>query len=82
MILIFSPIIAWVFDFSPLLEEKLEVIAGLAALIGIISFVDDLDTIRQSRFHIPPIARLGLQIFVGLIIGITSIKITYISGIF
>lgn len=82
MMLIFAPIIAWIFDFSTLLEGKLEVITGLAALIGVISFIDDLDTIRQSRIHIPPIARLGLQIFVGLIIGITSIKITYISGIF
>jgi UDP-GlcNAc:undecaprenyl-phosphate GlcNAc-1-phosphate transferase len=82
MVLIFAPLISWIFDFSPLLEEKLEVIVGLAALIGVISFIDDLDTIKQSRIHIPPILRLGLQIFVGLIIGITSIKITYISGIF
>ncbi|MBP9779419.1 undecaprenyl/decaprenyl-phosphate alpha-N-acetylglucosaminyl 1-phosphate transferase [Candidatus Gracilibacteria bacterium] len=82
MILIFAPIISRVFDFSSLLVEKLEVIAGLAAIIGIVSFIDDLDTIKQSRIHIPPLFRLGLQIFVGLVIGITSIKITYISGIF
>ena len=57
-------------------------IVGLTALIGLVSFLDDLDTIKQSRFHVPPMVRLGLQILVGIVIGITSIKITYISGIF
>ncbi len=79
VLLIFAPLISWSFDFSTLLEDKLEIIVGLAAIIGLVSFIDDLDTIHQSRIHVPPIVRLGLQIFVGLVVGITSIKITYIS---
>lgn len=41
----------------------------------------DLDTISRKNLA-PPIVRLCLQIFVGLIIGITSIKITYVLGYF
>lgn len=82
MLVIFAPLITWGFDFSFLLEQKLEVIVVLACIIWLVSFLDDLDTIKQSFVKIPPIVRLWLQIWVGVIIGITSIKITYISGIF
>lgn len=54
----------------------------VGALLNIISFIDDLDTIGKSPIKIPPIFRLGMQILVGAIIGLTSIKITYISNIF
>jgi membrane-associated HD superfamily phosphohydrolase len=80
MLVCFAPLIAWGFDFSALLERKLEIIVILACIIGIVSFVDDMDTIKQSFIRIPPIVRLLLQILVGVVIGITSIKITYISG--
>jgi len=42
--------------------------------ISLISFIDDLDTIGKSRISIPPIARLIMQVCVGTIIGLTSIK--------
>ena len=41
-----------------------------------------MDTIGKSPVKIPPIVRLGMQIFVGAIIGLTSIKIAYVSNIF
>lgn len=82
ILVIFSPYISWMFAFSEVLEKKLIIIVTLTAIIGVISFVDDLDTIRKSYIKVPPIFRLALQILVGLIIGITSIKITYISWIF
>ncbi|MBP8016510.1 hypothetical protein KAZ01_00735 [Candidatus Gracilibacteria bacterium] len=44
--------------------------------------MDDLDTISKTIIKIPPIFRLFLQIFIGATIGITSIKIGYISNIF
>jgi UDP-N-acetylmuramyl pentapeptide phosphotransferase/UDP-N-acetylglucosamine-1-phosphate transferase len=47
-----------------------------------ITFIDDLDTIGRSRWKVSPIFRLFLQLLVGIIIGLTSIKISYISGLF
>jgi UDP-N-acetylmuramyl pentapeptide phosphotransferase/UDP-N-acetylglucosamine-1-phosphate transferase len=37
---------------------------------------------RKTRFAVPAKVRLALQIFVGAVVGITSIKIGYVSGIF
>ena len=54
----------------------------IGAFLTAISFIDDMDTIGKSPVKIPPIFRLLMQIAVGAIIGITSIKIAYISNIF
>lgn len=37
---------------------------------------------RKTRFAISPKIRLTLQILIGLIVGLTSIKISYVSNIF
>lgn len=37
---------------------------------------------RKTRFAVPAKVRLALQIFVGAVVGITSIKIGYVSGLF
>lgn len=37
---------------------------------------------RKTPFAVPAKARLALQIFVGAVVGITSIKIGYVSGLF
>lgn len=92
----------------PLLSEinqhRLFIILVLGAVVTLISFIDDLDTIhkfdhesksdvkktaeelgkmrRDTPFFIPAKVRLLMQIGVGAIIGITSIKISYISNIF
>ena len=39
-----------------------------------------MDTIGKSPIRVPPIVRLGMQIGVGAIIGLTSIKIAYVSN--
>ncbi|OIP53123.1 hypothetical protein AUK10_02845 [Candidatus Gracilibacteria bacterium CG2_30_37_12] len=92
----------------PLLNEinqhRLFIILVLGAIVTLISFIDDLDTIhkfdrgsksdvkktaeelgkmrRDTPFFVPAKVRLIMQIGVGAIIGITSIKISYISNIF
>lgn len=76
-----SPLVFLFADFSPLLEKRLLIVLGIGVFISIISFIDDLDTIGKSRIKIPPIARLLMQISVGTIIGLTSIKISYMSHI-
>ena len=58
------------------------IILVIGVIISIISFIDDLDTIGKSSIKIPPIIRLLMQIGVGAIIGISSIKISYMSNIF
>lgn len=80
-LLIMSPFIYLFADFSPLLEKRFTIILVIGILISIISFIDDLDTIGKSKIKIPPIARLIMQIMVWVIIGLTSIKISYMSGI-
>lgn len=52
------------------------------AVLTLISFLDDLDTISRIPFKISPKFRLFIQIFTWFIIGLTSIKIWYISNIF
>jgi UDP-GlcNAc:undecaprenyl-phosphate GlcNAc-1-phosphate transferase len=76
-----SPLVFLFADFSLLLEKRLLIVLGIGVFISIISFIDDLDTIGKSRIKIPPIARLLMQISVGTIIGLTSIKISYMSHI-
>lgn len=82
IILILSPIIFIFWDFSPLLEKRLFIILIIGAFLSVISFIDDMDTIAKSPIKVPPIIRLGMQVLVGAIVGITSIKISYISNIF
>ncbi len=80
-LLVMSPFIFRFSDFSPLLEKRLIIVLVIGIIISIISFIDDLDTIGKSKIKIPPIARLLMQIGVGAIIGLTSIKISYMSHI-
>jgi len=85
-------------------QHRLFIILVLGAVVTLISFMDDLDTIhkfdrdskgdvkktaeelgkmrRDTPFFVPAKVRLIMQIGVGAIIGITSIKIGYISNIF
>lgn len=81
-LLIVAPLIPLLFDISPTLEKKLHIVLILASIIGLVSALDDLDTIGKSYISVPPIFRLLMQMGVGLIIGITSIKISYISNLF
>ena len=60
--------------------DKLRVIFLLGLIVTIVSFLDDLNTIGKFR-RIPPAVRLTLQIGVGAIIGMTSIKIGYVSNL-
>ena len=62
--------------------HRLTIVLIIGAFLTAISFIDDMDTIGKSPVKIPPIFRLLMQIAVGAIIGITSIKIAYISNIF
>ena len=61
-LLILAPSISYFFDISASLEHKLHIVLALAAIIGIVSFVDDLDTIGKSRWRVSPILRLLMQI--------------------
>lgn len=61
--------------------ERLIIIAILTVLITVVSFLDDMDTISLLGWSIPPAVRLLLQVIVGASVGITSIKIGYISNI-
>lgn len=81
-ILFFVPILYTIVDSTPILEHRLHIILILAVIIAVITFFDDLDTIGKSPIPISPIFRLLMQIGIGLIIGLTSIKISYISNIF
>lgn len=89
---------------SDINQNRLFIILVLGAVVTIISFIDDLDTIhkfdresksdvkktaeelgkmrRDTPFFVPAKVRLMMQIGVGAIVGITSIKIGYISNIF
>lgn len=62
--------------------KKLIIIIVLWLLLGIMNFIDDLDTISMSKIKVSPILRLAAQIFIWAVIWITSIKIWYISWIF
>ena len=66
--------------FLDLSVEKLRTILFLGFIISLVSFLDDLNTIGKFR-KIKPIVRLALQIGVGAVIGLTSIKIGYVSGL-
>lgn len=81
-LLVFVPILYGILEFTPILEHRLHIILIIAVVIGLISFVDDMDTIGRSRVRVSPIFRLIMQIGVGIIIGLTSIKISYVSNIF
>lgn len=84
------------------MSEKLAVLLVLGAIVTLVSFLDDLDTIfkfdrsqkdvkltaedmakrKDTPFAVSPKVRLAMQILIGLIVGLTSIKISYISNIF
>ena len=81
-LLVLSPLVFLFGGFSDLLEHRLVIILSIGVIISIVSFVDDLDTIGKSRVKIPPIVRLLMQVGVGALIGLTSIKISYMSNIF
>lgn len=68
--------------FLDIYYKKLLIILILWFIVTIISFIDDLDTIDISKIKVLPIFRLLMQIAIGAIIWITSIKIGYISNIF
>jgi len=55
--------------------SRILVVLGLGGAVTFVSFLDDW-------YNISPKIRLALQICVGAIVGITSIKIGYISGLF
>lgn len=85
-------------------QHRLFIILVLGAIVTVVSFIDDLDTIykfdrkekvsvkktaeelgkmrRDTPFFVPAKVRLMMQVGVGAVIGITSIKISYISNIF
>jgi UDP-N-acetylmuramyl pentapeptide phosphotransferase/UDP-N-acetylglucosamine-1-phosphate transferase len=81
-LLVMIPWISSFFDISTTLERKLFIITVIIGILGVVSALDDLDTIGKIPFSVPPWLRLIVQIGIGLIIGITSIKISYISGFF
>lgn len=82
MLLILTPLIFWFWEFSDLLEKRLLIVLIIGIGISLVSFIDDMDTIGKSPIRVPPIVRLLMQIGVGAIIGVTSIKISYVSGLF
>lgn len=69
------------FNMYEIWERKYWIILILASFIALVSFIDDLDTIDKSYFSLHPMIRLFFQIGIGAIIGITSIKISYISNL-
>lgn len=81
-LLVLSPIIYIFGDFNELLLHRLTIVLVIGGLLNMISFIDDMDTIGKSLVKVPPVFRLGMQILIGAIIGITSFKIAYISNIF
>lgn len=82
MLLVMTPVILHFFDFTPTLERRLWIFVALGGLVTLVSFLDDLDTIGKIWFSIPPWVRLLFQICIGATIGITSIKISYLSNVF
>lgn len=82
ILLILTPLIFIFWDFSPLLEKRLLIVLAIGVGISLVSFIDDMDTIGKSPIRVSPILRLMMQIGVGAIIGITSIKISYVSWLF
>lgn len=81
-IILFINFVLLCVTFLDIWYKKLIIILVLGAIISIVSFIDDLDTIDISPFRVPPIIRLLLQIWIWAVIGITSIKIWYMSNIF
>lgn len=68
--------------FLDLSYKKLIIMLVLWLIVTVVSFIDDLDTINKSIIKVHPIFRLLMQIWIGAIIWITSIKIWYVSNIF
>lgn len=62
------------------ITPKLAIILALGGFLVLYTFLDDLVTIEHPfAVRIPPWLRLFFQISIGVIIGLTSIKIAYIS---
>lgn len=51
-------------------------------IITLVSILDRLHVLGKSKLRISPLFRLLMQIGIGAFVGITSIKIGYISNIF
>lgn len=68
--------------FGDLSYRKLVIILLCGTVITLISILDRLHVLGKSRLRISPLFRLFMQIGIGAFIGITSIKIGYISNIF
>lgn len=81
-IILFINFVLLSISFLDIWYKKLIIILFFGAIIALVSFIDDLDTIDISPFGVPPILRLFIQIAVWAIIWITSIKIWYMSNIF
>lgn len=81
-LILFLPVLYGFFDFSEILEKRLHIVLILGVILAVVSFIDDMDTIGKSRMSVPPLFRLAMQIGIGAIIGMTSIKISYISNLF
>lgn len=81
-LLILSPLLFFLFDFNDVLSRRFIIFLALGGLVTAISFLDDMDTIGKIGFSIPPWVRLLFQIAIGTVVGITSIKISYLSNIF
>lgn len=64
------------------ITQKLAIILALWGFLVLYTFLDDLVTIEHPlALKIHPALRLTFQILIGAIIGLTSIKIAYISGL-
>jgi UDP-GlcNAc:undecaprenyl-phosphate GlcNAc-1-phosphate transferase len=80
--LVIAPAVFWFGDFSLLLEKRFLIVLIIGIAITAISFVDDMETIGKTHIKVPPLFRLMMQIGVGAVIGLTSIKISYVSHVF
>lgn len=61
-LLTLSPLVFLFAGFSDLLEHRLTIILTIGVVIALVSWIDDMDTIGKSKFQIPPIMRLLMQI--------------------
>lgn len=80
VLLLCFPLMYCMFDFSQVLERRLHIVLAIGVIIAIVSFIDDMDTIGKTPMKVSPLLRLFMQICIGAVIGLTSIKIDYIFG--
>lgn len=68
--------------YGDLSYRKLLLILVFGFIIVTVSIFDRLYSLGKTKFRISPLLRLLMQIGIGALIGITSIKIGYISNLF